>query len=317
MSVQLNPDIQLVFHRPLTTLIKRILTLTNHNDLPVAFKVKTTAPKLYCVRPNSGRIEPGDVAEVLVMLLPMKEDPPTSIKCKDKFLVQSTHITPEKDNFAIADIWAGNDDQIHQQKLKVAWVSADDETEDAMHEHPSIMTQGDDSRYETVRHIPDAVNGFAPPPAIAEPAGAGGLDPRAPSPPIRTLTPAASYHDTPDQAPVDVVVPVPAPVSVSIMAHTPPPPPSPPRASASDPSADIRLVEAQAEIQRLRALLASMPEPQTELRRRTRTISGPANEKADGKDEGAIGQEMMTDGYSPQSVAIIAFAVFLFAYLFF
>ena len=31
---------------PLTTLVKRSLTITNHNPQPVAFKVKTTAPKV-------------------------------------------------------------------------------------------------------------------------------------------------------------------------------------------------------------------------------------------------------------------------------
>jgi hypothetical protein len=68
------------------------------------------------MRPNSGRIEPGDSTEVsresrvvlllrtrligarlLVLLQPMKEGPPLSVKCKDKFLVQSTIITTEKD----------------------------------------------------------------------------------------------------------------------------------------------------------------------------------------------------------------------------
>jgi hypothetical protein len=67
---------------PLTTLVKRSLTITNHNLQPVAFKVKTTAPKvriaavlswliclwillqLYCVRPNSGRVEPGESVDV-------------------------------------------------------------------------------------------------------------------------------------------------------------------------------------------------------------------------------------------------------------
>lgn len=39
-----------------------------------------------------------------VLLQPMKEDPPASAKCKDKFLVQSTFITPERENVSLADI---------------------------------------------------------------------------------------------------------------------------------------------------------------------------------------------------------------------
>jgi hypothetical protein len=45
-------------------LVKRSLQVSNPNNQPVAFKVKTTAPKQYCVRPNSGRIEPGEKVEV-------------------------------------------------------------------------------------------------------------------------------------------------------------------------------------------------------------------------------------------------------------
>ena len=34
----------------------------------VAFKIKTTAPKRYCVRPNSGLLAPDDIMDVKVML---------------------------------------------------------------------------------------------------------------------------------------------------------------------------------------------------------------------------------------------------------
>lgn len=38
--------------------------MRNPNPEPVAFKVKTTAPKQYCVRPNSGRIEANGSVDV-------------------------------------------------------------------------------------------------------------------------------------------------------------------------------------------------------------------------------------------------------------
>lgn len=85
--------------------MKKILTVTNNStDTAVAFKVKTTAPKLYCVRPNSGRIGPGESVEVSVLLQPMKEDPPLGTKCKDKFLVQSVLITHDREMKATAEI---------------------------------------------------------------------------------------------------------------------------------------------------------------------------------------------------------------------
>ena len=38
------------------------------------------------------------------MLQAMKEEPPLAAKCKDKFLIQSTTITPEKETLSLADI---------------------------------------------------------------------------------------------------------------------------------------------------------------------------------------------------------------------
>lgn len=38
------------------------------------------------------------------MLQAMKEDPPPNAKCKDKFLIQSTVITPEKETKSLQDI---------------------------------------------------------------------------------------------------------------------------------------------------------------------------------------------------------------------
>jgi hypothetical protein len=41
---------------------------------------------------------------VTVLLQAMKEDPPAGSKCKDKFLVQSTFITPEKENLPLQEL---------------------------------------------------------------------------------------------------------------------------------------------------------------------------------------------------------------------
>jgi hypothetical protein len=39
-----------------------------------------------------------------VMLQALREEPPTNAKCKDKFLIQSTLITAEKETMALQDI---------------------------------------------------------------------------------------------------------------------------------------------------------------------------------------------------------------------
>ena len=40
----------------------------------------------------------------LVLLLAMKEEPPLAARCKDKFLIQSATITPEKETLPLANI---------------------------------------------------------------------------------------------------------------------------------------------------------------------------------------------------------------------
>ncbi|SGY17696.1 BQ5605_C015g07861 [Microbotryum silenes-dioicae] len=135
MSVQLQPSSQLGFQRPLTQLVKRTLSVTNSNSQPIAYKVKTTAPKQYCVRPNSGRIEPGETVEVQVLLQPMKEDPAPGTKCRDKFLVQSVIVTPDKETAALPDLWAAVEKEdkttdrsiIHEQKIRCIYLPAADE----------------------------------------------------------------------------------------------------------------------------------------------------------------------------------------------
>ena len=53
------------------------LTLQNPTGERVAFKVKTTSPKKYCVRPSSGIVEPGSSKEVQVIMQAQREYPPS------------------------------------------------------------------------------------------------------------------------------------------------------------------------------------------------------------------------------------------------
>ncbi|KAF9360505.1 phosphatidylinositol-binding protein scs2 [Mortierella sp. AD094] len=126
MSIELDPSNQLSFRRPLTEAIKETLIIRNPTQLPIAFKVKTTAPKQYCVRPNSGRVEPGQELEVQVQMQAMKEDPPADFKCKDKFLVQSIAITAEREQLPAAELWPTIEqeakDQIREKKIRCAFL---------------------------------------------------------------------------------------------------------------------------------------------------------------------------------------------------
>ncbi|KAK8487304.1 hypothetical protein V6N13_093425 [Hibiscus sabdariffa] len=69
------------------------LNLSNKTDNYVAFKVKTTNPKKYCVRPNTGVVFPRSTCNVIVTMQAQKEAPP-DMQCKDKFLLQSVVASP-------------------------------------------------------------------------------------------------------------------------------------------------------------------------------------------------------------------------------
>ncbi|KAF2142421.1 uncharacterized protein K452DRAFT_226925 [Aplosporella prunicola CBS 121167] len=131
MSVELTPP-ELGFKRPFTTEVNQTLRLRNPHSDPVAFKVKTTAPKQYCVRPNSGRIEAGKEVEVQVLLQAMKEDPPPDARCRDKFLVQSVAVTADKEFNNVAQIWSHIEQtakhSIQEKKIRVVFLPADDST---------------------------------------------------------------------------------------------------------------------------------------------------------------------------------------------
>ncbi|XP_028659527.1 vesicle-associated membrane protein-associated protein A-like [Erpetoichthys calabaricus] len=88
----LDPPNDLKFKGPFTDVVTTNLKLKNPSDRKVCFKVKTTAPRRYCVRPNSGIIDPGTTVVVSVMLQPFDYDP--NEKSKHKFMVQTIFAPP-------------------------------------------------------------------------------------------------------------------------------------------------------------------------------------------------------------------------------
>ncbi|XP_051568431.1 vesicle-associated membrane protein-associated protein B-like isoform X2 [Myxocyprinus asiaticus] len=89
----LEPQYELRFRGPFTDVVTTTLKLANPTDRNVCFKVKTTAPRRYCVRPNSGVIDAGTSINVSVMLQPFDYDP--NEKSKHKFMVQSLLAPPD------------------------------------------------------------------------------------------------------------------------------------------------------------------------------------------------------------------------------
>ncbi|KAI9787471.1 MAG: phosphatidylinositol-binding protein scs2 [Candelina submexicana] len=104
------------------SLVQNILQVAKVHGL----QVKTTAPKQYCVRPNSGRIEPGKDVEVQVLLQAMKEDPPLDTRCRDKFLVQSVAVSADKESSNVSSIWQHMEttarSSIQERKIRVVFL---------------------------------------------------------------------------------------------------------------------------------------------------------------------------------------------------
>jgi len=116
--LQIEPPHELAFKGPFTDVVTSQLKLTNPSDKQVCFKVKTTAPKQYCVRPNSGLIPANGTVNVAIMLQPFDYNPEDREKNKHKFMVQ-TAVVPEGET-SLDNIWRNmTPEQLMDSKLRV------------------------------------------------------------------------------------------------------------------------------------------------------------------------------------------------------
>lgn len=121
--------------------------LTNKTDDHVAFKVKTTNPKKYCVRPNTGVILPNSNCQFSVTMQAPKVAPPDLV-CRDKFLVQSTAV-PEgtKEEDVTSNTFAKEDGKIVDEKrLKVLLISPPQSPESSPINETSKLLQDNEVR---------------------------------------------------------------------------------------------------------------------------------------------------------------------------
>uniref|UniRef100_A0A915J5J9 Major sperm protein n=1 Tax=Romanomermis culicivorax TaxID=13658 RepID=A0A915J5J9_ROMCU len=119
----IDPPNEITFKGPFTDVVVSHLKLTNPSDKSVCFKVKTTAPKQYCVRPNSGVIPPNESVLVSIMLQPF--DYVADERNKHKFMVQ-TAFMPDGEH-SLDNVWKVTGSQeMMDSKLRVIFdVSAD------------------------------------------------------------------------------------------------------------------------------------------------------------------------------------------------
>jgi len=119
MSVLDISPARLVFPPPFDRSTTNVIKLKNTTNDYVVFKVKTTSPKRYAVRPTLEVIPPNESKDIHVTLHGSK-DPPTD-QTKDSFLVQCFH---QKDTPAasLKDIFQGVDpSEIVKYKIRCAF----------------------------------------------------------------------------------------------------------------------------------------------------------------------------------------------------
>ncbi|KAE8784803.1 vesicle-associated protein 2-2 [Hordeum vulgare] len=99
--------------------------LVNKSDEYVAFKVKTTSPKRYCVRPNIGVILPRATCDFTVTMQAQRTAPP-DMQLKDKFLVQTTVVPPGTSDEDLIPAFFSKETNayIEESKLRVVLVDA-------------------------------------------------------------------------------------------------------------------------------------------------------------------------------------------------
>ncbi|CAD6343800.1 unnamed protein product [Miscanthus lutarioriparius] len=108
------------------------LKVVNNSEHHVAFKVKTTSPRKYFVRPNASIVQPWDSCTITITLQAQKEYPP-DMQCKDKFLIQSTKVAASTDMDEIPpDTFNKETDKvIEEMKLKVVYTAPSGGSDDS------------------------------------------------------------------------------------------------------------------------------------------------------------------------------------------
>ncbi len=101
----------------------RFTISSSATDPPYAYKIKTTAPKRFCVKPNQGFLAPGQTVDVSVSFLHDKILQESQSKAfnfsliaqtmaKDKFLVQTVALTPQDEEYPPAEVAQLNQDAV-------------------------------------------------------------------------------------------------------------------------------------------------------------------------------------------------------------
>ena len=124
------------------------LTLQNIVNINIAFKVKTTAPKSYIVKPNQGILAPNESRELTITMQPLPDFPG---EVNHRFQVQSAPISLAADHQEeLTKFWAGNPYQCINNKLSV--LISDNLKYQTSSAFQSIATESKIERSESIKN---------------------------------------------------------------------------------------------------------------------------------------------------------------------
>ncbi|SCU87109.1 LAMI_0D04764g1_1 [Lachancea mirantina] len=183
--IDITPSV-LEYKPPFTSQSTEYVTVTNNSDQTVAFKVKTTAPKFYCVRPNAAIVAPGEQVQVQVILLGLAEEPTSDFKCRDKFLVITLPAPYDLGTSSVTEAWAQLEAEFKQQaiskKIKVKYLIGEE-------------AQGEDAG----KPATTTSSAAAPMPAVAPAAAPASKSVADETKPVAVPEPQAKKASVPDQ----------------------------------------------------------------------------------------------------------------------
>jgi hypothetical protein len=133
--LQLDPPEELTFRGSFRTeevIVK--FTITNPTCDRVAFKIKTTFPKYYWVRPNYGVLQAKSIQEISIGLQPLSEYE-LAVSYKHKFMVQSLCVNEDfmyhTNDDVMSAMRGANKQDLMESKLRCVFVHEPVEGEDA------------------------------------------------------------------------------------------------------------------------------------------------------------------------------------------
>ncbi|CAL4141164.1 unnamed protein product, partial [Meganyctiphanes norvegica] len=143
LSLDIQPNEELMFNSCSVGAAANI-TISNPSETTVAFKIKTTSPEKYRVRPSLGILEGGRHQDISVSL---NDNSSATQLVRDKFLVMAVHA--QSDNLNSQEVSqlfrTGSKEDVFEVRLRVGVAAADNVTQNVSMNSTSVKPQPSNS----------------------------------------------------------------------------------------------------------------------------------------------------------------------------